>query len=231
MSILVVEGLDGAGKSTQIALLGQYLERQGHPWEYLHFPRVDVPFFGGLVARFLRGELGPLHQVDPYVVALIYAADRMDAAPQLAQWLQRGVTVLLDRYVYSNVAFQCAKLPVADERRALRSWILELEHERMGIPRPALNIFLDVPFGFTQQRLSEQRQGADRGYLQGKPDIHEADLDLQRAVRQVYLEQAQLDARFRVVDCASAQGLMLPPERVHQKIVALLAEAGIPDKL
>lgn len=227
MSIVVIEGLDGAGKSTQIALLGQYLEQKGRRWEYLHFPRVDAPFFGDLVARFLRGELGPLHQVDPYVVALIYAADRMDAAKQLRQWLQQGKTVLLDRYVYSNVAFQCAKLADAEQRKALRSWILELEHERMGIPRPALSIFLDVPFRFTQDRLTAARQGEDRRYLQGKADIHEASLDLQQAVRQVYLEQPPLDPSFQIVCCASEQGDMLPPEQVHQRIVNLLHGADI----
>lgn len=224
MAIVVIEGLDGAGKSTQIALLGQYFEQKGMAWEYVHFPRVDSPFFGELVARFLRGELGPLHQVDPYVVALIYAADRMDSAKQLLQWQQQGRVVLLDRYVYSNVAFQCAKIADADKRKALRDWILELEYVRMGIPRPTLNVFLDVPFNFTEDRLAAVRQGADRVYLQGKADIHEADLDLQRAVRRIYLEQPSLDPAFRVVECASAQGNMLPPQQVHQRIVALLGQ-------
>ena len=224
MAIVVIEGLDGAGKSTQIALLGQYFEQKGMAWEYVHFPRVDSPFFGELVARFLRGELGPLHQVDPYVVALIYAADRMDAAKQLLSWQQQGKVVLLDRYVYSNVAFQCAKISNADQRKALRDWILELEYVRMGIPRPTLNIFLDVPFNFTEDRLAAARQGADREYLKGKADIHEADLDLQRAVRQIYLEQPPLDPAFRVVECASVQGDMLSPQQVHQRIVTLLSQ-------
>lgn len=227
MAIVVVEGLDGAGKSTQIALLGQLLEQRGISWEFLHFPRVDVPFFGDLVARFLRGDLGPLHQVDPYVVALLYAADRMDAAKQLIQWQQQGKMVLLDRYVYSNVAFQCAKIDNRDQRNALRNWILELEYVRMGIPRPALNIFLDVPFKFTQNRLTAVREGDDRRYLQGKADIHESSLDLQQAVRQIYLEQPPLDPDFKVIECASEQGEMLPLERVHQKIVALLDRAMV----
>ena len=109
MSLIVLEGLDGAGKSTQIDLLQQLLASRGLRYEYLHFPRFDAPIYGELIARFLRGELGAVDAVDPYVVALLYAGDRADAAPVIRRWLDEGKFVILDRYVYSNVAYQCAK--------------------------------------------------------------------------------------------------------------------------
>ena len=108
MSLIVLEGLDGAGKSTQIDLLQQLLASRGLRYEYLHFPRFDAPIYGELIARFLRGELGAVDAVDPYVVALLYAGDRADAAPVIRRWLDEGKFVILDRYVYSNVAYQCA---------------------------------------------------------------------------------------------------------------------------
>jgi len=80
---IVLEGVDGSGKSTQIAALRKMFSEQGIESKYLHFPRFDAPYFGELIARFLRGELGSIEQVDPYVVALLYAEDRRDAAKMI----------------------------------------------------------------------------------------------------------------------------------------------------
>ncbi|WP_462376697.1 nucleoside/nucleotide kinase family protein, partial [Rikenella microfusus] len=127
---IVIEGLDGAGKSTQVGLMRRLLaERYGKTVEYLHFPRFDAPVYGDLVARFLRGELGALDEVNPYLVALIYAGDRQQAAPLIRSWQADGKAVIVDRYVYSNIAYQCAKLPpeiLSGERNALKHWILDL---------------------------------------------------------------------------------------------------------
>lgn len=149
MSLIVLEGLDGAGKSTQIDLLQQLLASRGLRYEYLHFPRFDAPIYGELIARFLRGELGAVDAVDPYVVALLYAGDRADAAPVIRRWLDEGKFVILDRYVYSNVAYQCAKIGDAASRERLRDWIVDLEYDYHKIPQPDVSLFLDVPFGFT----------------------------------------------------------------------------------
>ncbi|PKP35037.1 MAG: thymidylate kinase, partial [Bacteroidetes bacterium HGW-Bacteroidetes-15] len=159
MSFIVIEGLDGAGKSTQLKLLGNYFSQLGIECETLHFPRTDSPFFGDLIARFLRGELGNLEQVDPYVVAMLYAGDRRDASELLNNWLKANKTILLDRYVYSNIAFQCAKLKDAQAQNTLRNWIYDLEFSYFKIPKPDLNIFLDVPFDFTVSRLTKHREG------------------------------------------------------------------------
>ncbi|MEW5846070.1 MAG: dTMP kinase [Bacteroidota bacterium] len=219
MALIVVEGLDGAGKSTQIDLLTNHLKRKSIPCHFLHFPRVDAPFFGELIARFLRGDLGSIDKVDPYVVALLYASDRMDAAPLLRQWLAGNHVVLLDRYVYSNVAFQCAKLNNTDEVNRLRDWILQLEFDYYAIPKPDLNIFLNVPFDFTRQRLTEHRTGDSRQYLQGKDDIHEKDLSFQEKVRNIYLEQQQFDKNFVVLNCTDSNGQMLKPNVISEMII------------
>ena len=219
---IVLEGLDGAGKSTQIRMLRQLFADRGVESEYVHFPRFDSPVYGQLIARFLRGEFGGVNEVDPYLVALIFAGDRADAAPQIRQWLAEGKAVVLDRYVYSNVGFQCAKLPAGEERDRLADWIVNLEFGHNALPRPDLSLFLDVPFAFTERKLSEAREGDDRDYLQGGQDIHEASLQLQQDVRSVYLASAAKDPSLRVVDCSDASGAMESPEGIFAKIRAEL---------
>ena len=219
---IVLEGLDGAGKSTQIRMLRQLFADRGVESEYVHFPRFDSPVYGQLIARFLRGEFGGVQEVDPYLVALIFAGDRADAAPQIRQWLAEGKAVVLDRYVYSNVDFQCAKLPAGEERDRLADWIVNLEFGHNALPRPDLSLFLDVPFAFTERKLSEAREGDDRDYLQGGQDIHEASLQLQQDVRSVYLASAAKDPSLRVVDCSDASGAMESPEGIFAKIRAEL---------
>lgn len=219
---IVLEGLDGAGKSTQIRMLRQLFADRGVESEYVHFPRFDSPVYGQLIARFLRGEFGGVQEVDPYLVALIFAGDRADAAQQIRQWLAEGKAVVLDRYVYSNVGFQCAKLPAGEERDRLADWIVNLEFGHNALPRPDLSLFLDVPFAFTERKLSEAREGDDRDYLQGGQDIHEASLQLQQDVRSVYLASAAKDPSLRVVDCSDASGAMESPEGIFAKIRAEL---------
>ena len=219
---IALMGKNGAGKSTQIRMLRQLFADRGVESEYVHFPRFDSPVYGQLIARFLRGEFGGVQEVDPYLVALIFAGDRADAAPQIRQWLAEGKAVVLDRYVYSNVGFQCAKLPAGEERDRLADWIVNLEFGHNALPRPDLSLFLDVPFAFTERKLSEVREGDDRDYLQGGQDIHEASLQLQQDVRSVYLASAAKDPSLRVVDCSDASGAMESPEGIFAKIRAEL---------
>lgn len=225
---IVLEGLDGAGKSTQIKLLRQLFASRGIESEYVHFPRFDSPVFGELIARFLRGELGSVESVDPYIVALLFAGDRADMAPQIRAWQAEGKVVIVDRYVYSNIGYQCAKLATEEQRAKLKQWILDTEYGYYNIPRPDLSLFLDVPFAFTAKSLTEQREGDDRAYLNGSKDIHESSLDLQQMVRNVYLEAAKTDEALQVINCSNAEGGMDTPEgifaRIEQAVALLLGK-------
>ena len=216
--LIVLEGLDGAGKSTQVRKLKEYLGRRCGALEYIHFPRYDAPVYGDLIGRFLRGDFGSNESVHPQLVALLFAEDRHGAAPAIREALAAGKTVLLDRYVYSNIAYQCAKLPSLDERRRLRDWIFNTEYGEFNLPEPDLNLFLDVPIGFVEQSLSQQRSGADRSYLSGAQDIHEASIAFQRDVRSMYVAETLRDSHFIRIDCSDAQGQMLPPEDIFAKV-------------
>jgi dTMP kinase len=227
MKLIVIEGLDGAGKSTQISLLKEWFAERNLQCRYIHFPRMDTPYFGELIARFLRGEFGDISSVDPYLVAMLYAGDRKDASPMIETWLEEKYYVILDRYTYSNVAYQCAKLHSKADEKKLREWILKLEFEHFSIPKPDINIFLDVPFRFTEEKLKNSRQGADRNYLMGNSDIHESSLDFQRRVREVYTEVAAEDASLQVINCYDTDNEILTPDLIFRLIIDKLKERNI----
>ena len=216
--LVVLEGLDGAGKSTQVKKLRTYLEGLFGSLEYIHFPRYDAPVYGELISRFLRGDFGSNEQVHPQLVALLFAEDRHGAAPGMKEALNAGGHVLLDRYVYSNIAYQCAKLSDKAEADRLRDWIFNTEYGDFALPKPDLNIFLDVPIGFVESKLRASRKGDDREYLDGGQDIHEADIEFQIRVRDIYRRQCELDPKFIRIDCSDEQGQMLPAEAIFQKI-------------
>jgi dTMP kinase len=224
MKLFVIEGVDGSGKSTQLKLLSEYIIRKGYNCEFLHFPRTDAPYFGELIARFLRGEFGSLNEVDPYLVALLYAGDRKDASEKIKEWQGNKKIVLLDRYTYSNIAYQCAKIDDQIGQDKLMSWILALEFDHFDIPRPDLNLFLDVPLSFTEKKLSSSRSGDDRRYLQGTTDIHEESLNFQKKVRNMYLKVAKTDNRLIVLDCHDRNGSMQSPEEISSHILTIITE-------
>ena len=223
--LTVLEGLDGAGKSTQVKKLRAYLESLSGNLEYIHFPRYDAPVYGDLISRFLRGDFGANDAVHPQLVALLFAEDRHGAAPQMKQVLEQGGNILLDRYVYSNIAYQCAKLKDVDEAAALRNWIFETEYGNFELPKPDLNIFLDVPISFVESKLKSQRGGADREYLEGAQDIHEADIEFQKRVRDIYRQQCEIDPKFIRIDCSDDYGQMLPPDEIFAKVKAVVDAA------
>jgi len=222
MNFINIEGLDASGKSTQIRLLRQYFQEHNIPHQYLHFPRTDSPVFGKLIGMFLRGELGAIDAVNPYLVALIYAGDRNDAKAMLQEWMEQDYLLLVDRYVYSNIAFQGAKLEDDKEIEELSSWIKYLEYEYYQIPRPDINFFLDVPTEFTRSMLKNKRKGTDREYLQGKDDIHEKDLDFQKSVREIYLREISNEGDFRLIDCRDQSGKMLDSMEIRDKMLKIL---------
>lgn len=223
---IVLEGLDGSGKSTQVDLLKGYFDDQGVDYKFLHFPQTNEPYFGEMIARFLRGEFGPIDAVDPYLVAMLYAGDRHAAASEIREWLSIGSVVVVDRYVLSNIAFQCAKIQDDADKTKLRKWIFDFEYNYYKIPKPGLSIFLDVPMNFVIKNLENERKGNDRAYLQGKQDIHEAHAGFQEVVRKEYLEAIKLDNTFEHLNCI-ADGSVKPANKIFNEIRHLIHQYEI----
>jgi dTMP kinase len=218
---LVIEGLDGSGKSTQINLLRKYLNKENIKSVFFHYPRLDSKPYGHLISKFLRGELGSIKTANPYLISVLFAGDRKDNDEKLRQFINKEHFVICDRYIYSNIAFQCAKLALQDQKNQLKEWIQEFEYKYNRIIKPSLSIYLNVPFHFIKNNLSGKRTGEDRSYLEGKIDIHENDLTLQKNVHSEYEKLISQKKDIVAIDCFCGDK-MLPPEDVNRKVVKLL---------
>lgn len=220
---IVLEGGDGAGKSSQQTLLAAYFKKSGRKVRTLHFPRLQTKPYGEMIAAFLRGDYGPLDSVHPRLAALLYALDRQEAAALIKDSLAAGEVFLADRYIFSNIAYQCAKTDDPAEKKALASWIETLEYGHNGIPRPDLTLYLDVPLAFALGNLAKERAGADRDYLKGAKDIHEASVELQQKVRAEFLALAKSRAgEMGVVNCAGDNGGIADKAVIHSRIIDAL---------
>ncbi|MCQ2208889.1 MAG: dTMP kinase [Paludibacteraceae bacterium] len=219
---IVIEGVDGCGKSTQLSLMTQAYEKMGVQCKYIHFPMLNQGLYGTMVAEFLRGEYGSIEQVHPKLVALLFANDRMEHIETIKNWLNEGFVVLADRYVYSNIAYQGAKLKTSEEKKSLKQWILQYEFEYNQLPVPDCSFFLNVPFEFVQKTLEANRTGAERDYLNGKQDIHEQSMDFQKQVYDEYMKLLAEQPQFINIECFNQQGQFLPKETIHQMMMNYL---------
>lgn len=217
--IITIEGLDGAGKSTQIELLVKQLKFSGIKHKFIHFPMLNKGEYGKLIAQYLRGEFGSLDVVHPKLVALLFAEDRNEHKQKLLDWLNEGYLIVMDRFVNSNIAFQCAKTKNPEEKLKLKNWILNFEFGHNQLPKPDLSFFLNVPFEVIENSLKKSRTGADRTYLNGKKDIHEDSIELQRNVFQEYMAMLDEQPDFCEIKCFNENSEWLKPEEIHQSII------------
>lgn len=193
--LINLEGCDSAGKSTQVKLIIDYYEKLGKTVKYIHFPMYGHNMFSEMITDFLKGKYGENDKVDPYFVSEIYTMDRYMYKEQLLKDLKEYDVVLIDRYVFSNVAYQVPK--VKDDYfmtpSDLLNHIIEKEFIFLKLPYPNLILFLDVPIFEIEKRLNDDRIGEDREYLDGEKDIHEQDIKYQENVRQIYLSISGLE--------------------------------------
>ena len=222
---IVIEGLDGCGKSTQTKLLIEHLEQDGQKCKFIHFPILEQGIYGKLIAQFLRGELNPhetildsVYEVHPKLVALMYACERKEHVHIIKEWLNDGYTVIADRYVCSNIAYQCAKTVGWREKEQLREWILDLEFAVNKLPRPDRMLFLDLPRKYIANKMLNERSGSDRDYLCGATDIHEADPSFQSEVYDEYMRLVDLMDDFVAVKCYNESGGVCSIEEIHKRI-------------
>ncbi|MEX1027836.1 MAG: thymidylate kinase [Candidatus Paceibacterota bacterium] len=221
--LIVIDGIDGSGKATQVGLLKKRLAKDGVKVKTIDFPRYYDNFFGELIGEYLSGKYGDFIEVDPRVASVLYAADRFETSATIRQWLADGHTVLADRYVSANQIHQGGKIENPKKRKEFIEWLEQMEHGVFGIPRPDLVIYLDVPFEVSQSWVKQKINQRSKKYLKnGRKDVAEDNLKHLKVSRNAALWLEKNNANWEKVTCCDGM-VCMPPEAVHEQVVEIVA--------
>ena len=209
--LIVIEGTDGSGKSTQFKLLTQRLTREGRDFRQIVFPQYSEPS-SALIRMYLGGEFGQRPgDVNAYAASAFYAVDRYASFKKVwGNYYNGGGLVISDRYTTSNAVHQASKEPPENRQRFLK-WLYEFEYDHLGLPRPDLTLYLDVPTDFTEKLLRARVQDTHT-----KADIHEKDTQYLATCRRMGAFAADYYG-WTVISCVR-DGKMRSMENIHEEI-------------
>ena len=209
--LIVIEGTDGTGKSTQFAMLTRRLKEEGTTFRRIQFPQYLEPS-SALIRMYLNGEFGENpNDVNAYAASTFYAVDRYASYQRVwkQDYLDGGV-ILSDRYTTANAVHQGGKLEGA-AREEFFSWLYDLEFNRMGLPRPDLVLCLDMPIEVSEALM--RKRESDTGT---KADIHERDDAYLHKCREV-ARQAAAYFGWTTVSCVR-DGNLRTIEDIHEEL-------------
>jgi dTMP kinase len=215
--LIVIEGLDGSGKTTQTELLSENLSRRGLRIRRVKFPDYESDS-SAPVRMYLNGELGELGGVNLYAASSFYACDRyISFRNAWGKDYSDGAVILCDRYVTSNLAYQMPKLP-ADEWSSYMDWLFDFEYAKLGLPEPDLVLYLDM-LPSTSRNLLAERYSGDMEKL----DLHEKDLAYLERCREAALYAAD-KLGWAMIRCCNGER-PLPAEAIAGAILAAVEKA------
>jgi len=209
--LIVIEGTDGSGKSTQFRLLTSRLESEGKVFQKLVFPQYSEPS-SALIRMYLGGEFGTNpSDVNAYAASAFYAVDRYASYKKVwGDWYEKGGLIVSDRYTTSNAVHQASKEP-AEKQGDFLKWLYDFEYSKLGLPCPDLILYLDVPTDFTEAMM--RRREADTNTT---ADIHEQDLTYLATCRRTGKAAADYYG-WTVIQCVE-DGKMRSIEDIHEEI-------------
>ena len=209
--LIVIEGTDGSGKSTQFRLLTERLEKENHSFQKQVFPQYAEQS-SALIRMYLGGEFGSNpSDVNAYAASTFYAVDRYASYKKVwGKWYEAGGLVVSDRYTTSNAVHQASK-EAGENQKAFLKWLYELEYEKLGLPCPDLILYLDVPTDFTEAMM--RRREADTNT---HADIHEKDMTYLATSRRTGRAAAEYYG-WKVIECVR-NGEMRTIEDIHEEI-------------
>ena len=209
--LIVIEGTDGSGKSTQFRLLTDRLESEQVKFQKLVFPQYSEPS-SALIRMYLGGEFGNSpSDVNAYAASAFYSVDRYASYRKVwGKWYEEGGLVVSDRYTTSNAVHQASKEPEG-QREDFLNWLYDFEYDKLGLPRPDLVIYLDVPTDFTEKML-RHRESETHTHA----DIHEQDMQYLATCRRMGRAAAE-HYGWTVIRCVR-DGAMRSMEDIHEEI-------------
>jgi dTMP kinase len=223
-ALIVIDGIDGAGKGTQTQLLATHLLKQKCNYEILDFPQYGNTS-AHFIEKYLRGEYGTLKEVGPRKASLFYALDRFDKSFEIKKWINDGRIIISNRYTTSNIGHQAAKIDDEENRIIFLNWLTELEYDFLQIPKPDLVICLYLPPEVSQKLVDKKKA---RTYTKGmKRDIHEDDVEFLRKSSDRYLWAVERYG-WKLIDCSdsSKEGIRAP-EEIHRDILDIIEKEGL----
>lgn len=217
--LIVIDGGDGSGKTTQANLLVDYLKTKKIPVKYMDFPQYYHSFHGKTVAKFLRGEFGKIDEVSPYLASLAYAVDRVSVKKEMDDFLEAGGYIISNRYATSSMAHQSAKFKDEKEKKEFLKWIYELEYKVHKMPKENLVIYLYVPWEIGL--ILTGKKTFNEKFLEGKKDITN-DQDHRIKTENTYLNFVKKYKHWIKIDCVKNKQL-LSKENIHHQIITVLS--------
>ncbi len=219
--LIVIDGIDGSGKATQVKLLAARLKKEGVKIKTIDFPRYYTNFFGALIGEYLSGKYGDFIEVDPRIASVLYAADRFESSGDIKKWLSQGYTVLADRYVSANQIHQAGKIKNTKKRAIFLKWLDDMEHRVFIIPRPDVVVYLDVPFEVSREWLKKKILVRKKKYLKGRTDVAEDNLIHLKNSRESALSLHKQHKNWARVECCKG-GICMLPEQVHEHVYTIV---------
>ena len=209
--LIVIEGTDGSGKSTQFRMLWEHLVADGITFKHIVFPRYQEES-SALIRMYLGGQFGDKpSDVNAYAASAFYAVDRFASYKMdWGKWYEEGGLVLSDRYTTSNAVHQASKEPEEKQAEFLK-WLYDFEYDKLELPCPDLTIYLDVPTDFTEKLLRGREADTNT-----KADIHEKDMAYLATCRRTGKKAAEFYG-WTVINCVR-DGAMRGIEDIHEEI-------------
>lgn len=228
--LIVIDGLDGSGKATQVGLLKQYLEKISKYKIYsLSFPDYDSES-SAAVKMYLSGKLGnDPEALNPYMCSSFYAIDRaIQYVTKFKQHMEDDNAILIqDRYLSANIIHQGAKIKDSEERHKFYEWVYDYETKLIGIPKEDITIILSVPVDISQKLMTSRYNGDN-----SKKDIHEANVkylkDCYFAAHDAYNYLKSKGYAWDMIHCETVLGDNIKSiEAIHVEIIQKLKELSI----
>ncbi len=215
--LIVIDGIDGSGKATQVGLLAKRLKKEKVKVKTIDFPRYYDNFFGKLIGDCLTGMYGDFIGVDSHIASVLYAADRFESSKEIQKWLDQGYVIIADRYVSANQIHQGGKIDDSKKRAEFLKWLDTMEHGVFKIPRPDMVIYLDVPYEVSKEWLQKKVAQRKKKYLNGNKDVAEDNLMHLKNSRNSALLLAKQHKNWQRIECCNGMICMLP-EQVHEEV-------------
>lgn len=214
---IVIDGSDGSGKATQVAILMKRLQDEGRTVKMVDFPEYYKNFFGGFIGECLADPKYEWLNIHPKIASIVYAADRWESKEKIEGWIKKGYVVIANRYVSANQIHQGGKVKNIKERKQFLRWLDDMEYRVFGIPRPDIVFYLSLPIAMTQKLMIERNKKQTRAYLRRKTDVHEDSIEFLENSRKSALKLVKELNNFVKIECAS-KSKVLSREEIHEMI-------------